>query len=142
MLCINLSLGSWIDESKRQTIETHCPLFRESPTNTILLFLSLSNSLVALNLTWQQHKIHALQTTMQKYKKSRIISYRTWAYLYERQCIFTSTYLENLFVVFWSTNKKHKSKTYYWRASPENNFSPKWYSRQKYYIHHFTDVWN
>jgi len=49
MVCMDLRLGG-IDDSTRQTIETHCPLLSESPTNTSLLFLSLSSNVVALNL--------------------------------------------------------------------------------------------
>lgn len=39
-----------IADFTKQTIDIHWPLFRESPTNTILLFLNLSSSAVALNL--------------------------------------------------------------------------------------------
>jgi len=48
---IDLSVGG-IDESTRQTMDTHWPLFRESPTNTSLLFLSLSSNAVALKLAY------------------------------------------------------------------------------------------
>jgi len=49
MVRMDLRVGG-IEDSTRQTIETHCPLLSESPTNTILLFLSLSSNAVALNL--------------------------------------------------------------------------------------------
>lgn len=51
LLLIDLSFGG-IHESSRQTIDTHWPLFRESPTNISLLLLSLSSSAVALNLAY------------------------------------------------------------------------------------------
>lgn len=49
MVCMDLRVEG-IEDSTRQTIETHCPLLSESPTNISLLFLSLSSNLVALNL--------------------------------------------------------------------------------------------
>jgi len=49
MVRMDLRVGG-TEDSTRQTIETHWPLFSESPTNTILLFLSLSSNAVALNL--------------------------------------------------------------------------------------------
>jgi hypothetical protein len=49
MVCMELRVGG-IKDSTRQTIETHWPLLSESPTNTSLLFLSLSSNVVALNL--------------------------------------------------------------------------------------------
>jgi hypothetical protein len=45
-----LSESSGIEASTMHTMETHWFLLRESPTNTNLLFLSFSRSLVALNL--------------------------------------------------------------------------------------------
>jgi hypothetical protein len=45
-----LSLLSGIEASTMHTRETHWFLLSESPTNTNLLFLSFSSSLVALNL--------------------------------------------------------------------------------------------
>jgi len=47
--CMDLRVLGSI-ESTRQTMETHWPLMSESPTNTSLLFLSLSSNAVALNL--------------------------------------------------------------------------------------------
>lgn len=44
--------------SRRQTIETHWPLFRESPTKTSRLFLNLSNKVVALNLYYNIQNTH------------------------------------------------------------------------------------
>lgn len=49
LVCMDLRFGG-MDESTRQTIETHWPLLSESPTNTSLLPLSLSSNAVALNL--------------------------------------------------------------------------------------------
>jgi len=49
LVCMDLSVGGTA-ESTRQTIETHWPLFSESPTNISLLFLSVSSNAVALNL--------------------------------------------------------------------------------------------
>jgi hypothetical protein len=49
MVCMDLRVGG-SEDSTRQTIETHWPLLSESPTNTSLLFLSLSSNVVALNL--------------------------------------------------------------------------------------------
>lgn len=49
LVCMDL----WEDgimESTKQIIEIHCPLFKESPTYTSLLFLSFSSNAVALNL--------------------------------------------------------------------------------------------
>jgi hypothetical protein len=45
-----LSLSSGIEASTMHTKETHWFLFTESPTNTNLLFLSISSSLMASNL--------------------------------------------------------------------------------------------
>lgn len=39
-----------IDVWSKHTMDTHCPLFKESPTKTILLFLNLSSNAVPLNL--------------------------------------------------------------------------------------------
>lgn len=49
LLCMDLSVGGTA-ESTRHNIEIHWPLFRESPTNISLLFLSFSSNAVALNL--------------------------------------------------------------------------------------------
>lgn len=49
MVCMDLRVEG-IEDSTRQTIETHWPLLSESPTNTSLLFLSFSSNIVALNL--------------------------------------------------------------------------------------------
>jgi hypothetical protein len=45
-----LCLASGIEASTMHTSETHWFLLRESPTNTNLLFLSFSSSLMASNL--------------------------------------------------------------------------------------------
>lgn len=51
--CMDLRvLGS--TESTRQTMETHWPLMSESPTNTNLLFLSLSSNVVHWTLLTQK----------------------------------------------------------------------------------------
>jgi len=50
LLCIYIAFGFVITELTIHTIDTHWPLFRESPTYTILLFLSLSSNFVPLNL--------------------------------------------------------------------------------------------
>jgi hypothetical protein len=59
-----LSLSSGIEASTMHTRETHWFLLTESPTNTILLFLRFSSSLMASNLFWKKGKI---QTSPQKF---------------------------------------------------------------------------
>jgi hypothetical protein len=56
MVCMDLRVGG-SEDSTRQTIETHWPLLSESPTNTSLLFLSLSSNVVALNLINMKRKL-------------------------------------------------------------------------------------
>lgn len=50
LLCICINFGLVITELAIHTMETHWPLFKESPTYTILLFLRLSSNFVPLNL--------------------------------------------------------------------------------------------
>ena len=66
-----LSLLSGIEASTMHTRETHWFLLSESPTNTNLLFLSFSSSLVALNLLTQQKSRHDSYTTC-------ILSFYQW----------------------------------------------------------------
>ena len=52
-----------MDDSSKQTIEAHWFLTIESPTNTSLLPLSLSNIALALNLVNVQIKSNKIRTT-------------------------------------------------------------------------------
>jgi hypothetical protein len=61
-----LSLSSGIEASTMHTRETHWFLLTESPTNTNLLFLSFSSSLVALNLVDKAKFRHHVTIFMQR----------------------------------------------------------------------------
>lgn len=64
LVCMDLRFGG-MDESTKQTIETHWPLLSESPTNTSLFPLSLSSNAVALNLVNMKN----IQQHSKKYKQ-------------------------------------------------------------------------
>lgn len=68
LVCMDL-LAEGMEDSRRHTIETHCPLFRESPTNTSLFPLSLSNSAFAVNLVNMKHTTNNTNWKMKKRKK-------------------------------------------------------------------------
>ena len=66
-MCMDLRAGGICDWTK-QTIETHWFRFSESPTNTSLLPLSLSNNAVALNLIANMKTINKTQKQLPKFK--------------------------------------------------------------------------
>lgn len=88
-------------ESSKQTIETHWPLFNESPTNTSLLFLSLSSNAVALNLAYVTPNTHIFHTNSKTH-----IQNKTNFFFFVH--FFVTLQPKNTYIIKFMKNRKEK----------------------------------